>query len=532
VSFRIYSDGLWYQLSGNDFLSHLAHMQNYWQQEELNPLPEKTIILVGLSSYTQFVISLSALLQGFHVICYPPQFPLSLFEEQIKSLNIVAVATELPELGHLFKFLNVPIFNLSHLVWRPLEEHKEPAILNECRNIDFHSRTKKGLFEKLPPFGQLYFLSVGHTNLYALKKVNINALLVASQMFVDTASVPSQIFWKSVEFLVPCTAFSYISKFSILLKEGIVGFPNTAWDFETNLKILRPTCLFFTKTEMDELMAYIQRSLSKIDSSQKARVDMKIPVKVFERSTSFLRKASRLVLGRSFVEECVGELEFIVYGLSSLYEGAYQTLEKLGLPVLETYGTTHAAGLLSANIYSSPYYNHVGNLFPYVECRLVHDSKLEYRLLHPVFKDTESWHKTDDYVVMTPFGLSVQGRRSQMLLTVGGTVLSPFNIEGAFKQYSLIKDICVLGDKKPYLVALIFPNLQCSSHKTKEQVQEEVLTIVTLVNKTLPRNQTIKKIALIEKPFTLEKNEIFLTGEVNRTRIYENYKDVVEGLYS
>jgi long-chain acyl-CoA synthetase len=260
---------------------------------------------------------------------------------------------------------------------------------------------------------------------------------------------------------------------------------------------------------------------------------MKIPEGIFDALKSSLRKASRFISGKSFLKEAVEDIQFVVHGLAPAVEANVRILEKLGIPVIESYGTTHAAGMLSSNLFLTPHFKVIGTPLPHVNFRLGAHSTLEYRLSSSFFENSGKWEETGDVAQMTPFGFIITGRKRHLFVTLGGTVVSPVRLEQLLKENDIITDACVIGDKMPYLSALIVLNhdaladFRVSPDKIRQQVQE----VVDKVNETLPRNVTLKKFSILDKPFTESSGEKLTNGEINRLKIQETRSSLISSLY-
>jgi long-chain acyl-CoA synthetase len=124
--------------------------------------------------------------------------------------------------------------------------------------------------------------------------------------------------------------------------------------------------------------------------------------------------------------------------------------------------------------------------------------------------------------------------------------VSPQKIETLLQQQELVEQIVVVGDNRPYVTALIVPLLS----KLKElalqrniEVQEEndllshphVLEAfedhIHEVQQNLASYEKVKKVALLEEPFTMENGTMTNTLKLKRRKIEEKYREVIDGLY-
>lgn len=552
---RIYCNGGWHQISGQDFSAHLGRAAQYWQDAlNLNSssdhfTKQQSVMIIGKNTYHSFITTLGAILCGLDVMCMPTQMSKSDIKWFLDQFNGLAIATDIEEVADHLKELPYPVFNVASTAWIPSDTHAEPPILTDYRKYRMsieENRESKIKFEK--NIGRFCFVTFGHDGFQKAEFLNPNALVLTANRFLLQAKIPKQIFWKSMELMPPSNPFAHLSRFCILLKNGILGFPNSTTDWETNLHILRPSFIFASLSEMNNLCSFIddmknrkphQKNLnlsSKIDavndllSSSRA---MKLPESAFDFVKRTLRFSSRLLTGKLFLQQAVGDLRFVVHGLAPATELHVKTLEKLGIPVLETYGTTSSAGMLSCNEYASPHFNTIGNPLAHVKFRLGDQSTLEYFLSHPIFEKNRVWEETGDVAQMTPFGIVITGRKRHLFVTLGGAIVSPVRLEKLLKEFDSIEQACVIGDKMPYLSALVVLNQEAyADYKKENQIaKEKIAQIIAKVNETLPRNVTIKKFKILEKPFSEKNGEKLSNGEINRIKIQQSRKLEIESLY-
>ncbi len=578
VTIRTYCNGAWHQLSGKDFCAHLGRASEYWTKTL--PIEERqsgqSIILIGRNSYNSFVATCGAILAGLDVMCAPPHMSKNDLKWCLNYFKGVAIATDIHELASQLDGFTVPVLNISQAAWMPQDKHNEPILLTLYREYKIareaslpkkvaeenksheHNETKEHTnkasiipedspWRKIKP-GNFAFVSFGHDGFQKPEIIKPDALVVTAQNFIIHAEFPKQIFWKSIELMPPSNPFSHLSRFCALLKNGIIGFPNPSADWETNIRILRPSYIFASSHEMEQVCSFIEqvskRSINnsrfklseKIDKIQNLMASsraMKIPEGAFDILKRSLRKASRILAGHSFLKEAVEDLSFVVHGLAPAQEAYVRSLEKLGIPVLESYGTTHAAGMLSCNLFHAAHYKVIGTPLPHVNFRLGAHSTLEYRLSFAEFENAGKWEETGDVAQMTPFGFIITGRKKHLFVTLGGTVVSPVRLEQLLKEDEIIADVCVIGDKLPYLSALIVLNHNALAdyRAHPEKIKDQVQTIVDKVNESLPRNVTLKKFSILDKPFTEATGEKLSNGEINRLKIQETRAGLISSLY-
>ena len=160
----------------------------------------------------------------------------------------------------------------------------------------------------------------------------------------------------------------------------------------------------------------------------------------------------------------------------------------------------------------------------------------------------DGWFKTGDIGEFDKDGfLLITDRKKELFVTSGGKNVAPHPIELALTAKPYIDQVCLIGDARKYLTALIVPDFQelhrfskhngipaCSDKDliSSEQVKELIKKQVDEVNETLPRYEQIKYYKIMEKPFSVESGELTPTLKLKRRIVFEKFKDDIEKLYT
>ena len=122
--------------------------------------------------------------------------------------------------------------------------------------------------------------------------------------------------------------------------------------------------------------------------------------------------------------------------------------------------------------------------------------------------------------------------------------IAPQFVENTVKASSYITQIVVVGDKRKFPSALVVPNMEslrkfCSMNQIDDadlhrnpRVIEEVQRDIDRLSQDLAPFEKIKKIALLEKEFTIESGELTPSLKIKRNVVEKKYKDVIDALYS
>jgi long-chain acyl-CoA synthetase len=159
----------------------------------------------------------------------------------------------------------------------------------------------------------------------------------------------------------------------------------------------------------------------------------------------------------------------------------------------------------------------------------------------------DGWQYTGDLGEIDAEGfLRITGRKKDLIVTAGGKNVAPAAIEGAVATSKYINQVCVVGDRQPYLVALITLDLDnvadfATSNGVPFSEREELLRsprVVDLIqgeilekNKEFASFETIKKFRIVEE-FTIENGMLTPTMKVKRNVAMERYNDVIKEMYA
>ena len=271
------------------------------------------------------------------------------------------------------------------------------------------------------------------------------------------------------------------------------------------------------------------------------------------------RIADRLVFQR-IRQGIGGRLRFAVSGSAPLNEELGRWFHGVGLPILEGYGLTETAPVLTVTPLSRIRFGTVGPPLPGVELRIAEDGEILARganVMRGYFNrmdDTEAvirdgWFHTGDIGEFDEHGyLKITDRKKELLVTSGGKKIAPQPIEAALRAQSLISEAVLIGDRRHFPAALIVPNFTALSARlavpcpqneadraallARPAAQAAYEHAVEHVNATLAQFERIKKFMLLPREFTLEAGELTPTMKVKRRVVEEKYRAEIERMYS
>ena len=136
----------------------------------------------------------------------------------------------------------------------------------------------------------------------------------------------------------------------------------------------------------------------------------------------------------------------------------------------------------------------------------------------------DGWLLTGDLGELDDDGfLKIIGRKKELIVTSTGKKVAPALLENMLKEHHLISQAMVYGEGRSYLVALITLNAAAP--------RESVQAIVGSVNRRVSSTESIKRFAILDRDFEIERDEITPTGKLKRDVITERFRHVIDELY-
>ncbi|MEE2980632.1 MAG: AMP-dependent synthetase/ligase [Pseudomonadota bacterium] len=240
-----------------------------------------------------------------------------------------------------------------------------------------------------------------------------------------------------------------------------------------------------------------------------------------------------------------GRLKALVSGGAPLNEDVGLFFLALGLPVLQGYGQTESAPVISVN---RPEMNDVSTVGPPldgVEVKVAGDGEILVRgelVMDGYWNAPEAtaaalvdgWLHTGDIGEIDDRGrIRITDRKKDIIVNSGGDNLSPQRVEGVLMLEPEIAQTIVYGDRRPYLVALIVPDDETTKAHANdpEALTKTIAQAVARASAGLATMENVKRFALAAEPFTIDNGEMTPTMKTRRHAIIARYGEVLEGLY-
>ncbi len=253
-----------------------------------------------------------------------------------------------------------------------------------------------------------------------------------------------------------------------------------------------------------------------------------------------------------------GRLRFFISGGAPLAGEIAEFFHAAGLPILEGYGLTESSPVLAVNTFKDLRFGTVGKPLPGVDIRIAEDGEilargpnvmLGYYDQPDATAETlaDGWLHTGDIGHLDEDGfLIITDRKKDLIVTAGGKNVAPQPIENELKTDKFITEAVILGDRRPYLTAIIVPNFERLEryvrYKGIQVVDRADMTrdpqVVNLIRRRIDRHQrdaasyeTIKRFHLLDRDLSVAGGELTPTLKVRRKEISERFRDEIDALY-
>lgn len=398
-------------------------------------------------------------------------------------------------------------------------------------------------------------------------------MLTHSNIFSNVKTCSSLLPFKDTD-----TALSFLPLSHILERMGMfvylyngmsIGFAESMDTLGENLLEIRPHIMVNVPRVLEKIYAKIIDNVQ-ASSSLKRKIFFwavkvgkkygrkKILNQPISKLLQFKRNlANKLVFSKVYAKTG-GRVRFFLCGGAPLSKDIGEFFYAIGLTVMEGYGLTETSPVISANTFENLKFGTVGKPIPGVEVRIDEDDEILTKgpnVMNGYYKREAAsreafeggWFHTGDIGHFDEEGfLVITDRKKDIIVTSGGKNVAPQPIEGILNLNPYISNALVIGDRRKFISALVVPdfekleeyakqnNISFEDHCDLVKKKEIVRFIQEQVDRSasnLASYEKVKKIALLDKEFEIEKGEITPTLKVKRNIVEEKHKGIIDALY-
>jgi len=258
------------------------------------------------------------------------------------------------------------------------------------------------------------------------------------------------------------------------------------------------------------------------------------------------RVADRLVLAK-IRERFGGRLRLAVSGGAPLARPIIEFFAGCGILVLEGYGLSETTSGCTLNRPHDYRFGTVGRAVPGAELTIAPDGEIMVR--GPTVFDGyygrpeataealagDGWLLTGDIGTLDDDGfLTITDRKKEIIVTSGGKKIPPQNVENALKASGYVSQALLVGEGRPYLVALVSvePDEVDKVAHTEEEKRALVARVIDEVNSHVGPTEQIKRFTLLGRSFSADEGEVTPTLKLKRRVCEAHFADEIERLYA
>ena len=269
-----------------------------------------------------------------------------------------------------------------------------------------------------------------------------------------------------------------------------------------------------------------------------------------------LRIADRLVLSKMRHAMGIGQAQTLASGAAALPAHVSRWFRALQVEILEDYGQTESTGVVCLTVPGEESAGTVGRPVTGLEVKIAEDGEILCRgrnVFVGYFKDEEStqktiingWLHTGDLGATNEKGqIVIKGRKKEVLKTSNGKMIAPLPIEESLKTHPVISQVCLVGDGKKYISALLtlsepaLHGLRTDPGALSGRVVDHAETYAAVkraideLNSKLAGFEQIKKFTILSQEFSVEEGEMTPTLKMKRAVIERRYVDLIDSMYA
>ncbi len=255
------------------------------------------------------------------------------------------------------------------------------------------------------------------------------------------------------------------------------------------------------------------------------------------------RVAHRLVF-RKIKDRLGGRLDVAGSGGAPLSREIAEFFHAIGILIAEGYGLSEITTAATVNRVEDFKFGTVGKPLPGVEIRIAEDGEILIRsntVFAGYYRDDDATRTTLDdegFVHTGDVGhvdedgfLVITDRKKDLIVTAGGKNVAPQNLENELKAHGIVSQVLVVGDRKPYIAALVTVDPTATDGMDDEEVRAEVQRAVDAVNADRSRFEQIRRFTVLPREFSVEHEEMTPTLKLRRKVILDHFARELAALY-
>ncbi len=348
-----------------------------------------------------------------------------------------------------------------------------------------------------------------------------------------------------------------------------VAYSRSMEDLAEDLRTIQPTIIISVPRIFEKVYAKVQNQLQQKSSFAKWLFQLTLDTgwRHFEASqgrasSSSLRKTMlwpllQRIAAAKVVDRLGGRIRLAVSGGAPLQESVSRFFLSLGLPLIQGYGLTETAPVISTNRLEHNVPASVGLPLPGVQCRIGDDNELLVKSpgcmsgywkqpdMSKAAIDSEGWLHTGDVAEMDNDVIHICGRLKEIIVTSTGEKVPPADLEMIIAADPLVDHVIVIGESRPYLAALLVLHSSAWQELAREcgldpgdvsslqaaAAKQAVIDKLEGLLHAFPGNARIRSVGLLLDEWSIANGLLTPTLKLKRREIETRYAETIRGLY-
>ena len=332
----------------------------------------------------------------------------------------------------------------------------------------------------------------------------------------------------------------------------------------SNIEEVRPTIMVVVPRLFEVLRTRIMKQVEKQGRAANFLMDRALAIgtkkaagknRLIDRPMDFLiDRALRPKIRAKFG----GRMKAMVSGGAPLNPEIGVFFDAMGLTMLQGYGQTEAGPIISCNRPRAGLkMDTVGPPMDGVEVRIAEDGEILVRgelVMHGYWRNAaetakalrDGWLYTGDIGHIDGAGrIVITDRKKDMIVNDKGDNIAPQRIEGMLTLQPEIAQAMVIGDKRPYIVALVVPDAEWALEWAQKEgakfdftalqslpaFRTAIRTAIDRVNAEVSVTEKVRQFAFADEAFSTDNEEMTPSLKIRRHKLKERYGTRLDGLY-
>jgi long-chain acyl-CoA synthetase len=394
---------------------------------------------------------------------------------------------------------------------------------------------------------------------------NIASNVAACLQVVDLKPTDS-----CLSFLPLCHIFERMAGLYAMIAAGCtIAYARSVETVAADAQEVRPTILTGVPRFYEKVYARVMENASQQPPLRRAifhwglGVGQQVARLRFQGKTAglwlgFVGTIADKLVGHKVRERVGGRIRYCISGGAPLGAKLLEFFFAIGIPILEGYGLTETSPVICLTQPGRERPGAVGPPIPGTQVRFGAEGEIQAKgpgIMQGYFRNEEAtraairdgWFHTGDVGHLDEEGfLRITDRLKDLLVTAGGKKVAPQPLEAKLKTSRWVSEAVMLGDQRPYCVALIVPNFANLEAEARAKgwpgsrgellrsagVRSLYQGVVDELNAGLAPFETIKRFELLDRDLSAEAGELTPTLKVRRKIVSQTFAELIEGMYA